>query len=127
MGRSEAVKRGVNTFHQNRFFRMTENITTLTELIDSNELDRALDLYKGPLLPNSEIPFVIEHRTHLETLLRIAVLESGMPALLARLATKFDDDLELVEEALKNYSEPSTTRTRLLAQRKRILKKWESD
>lgn len=100
---------------------------TLTELIDSNELDRALDLYKGPLLPNSEIPFVIEHRTHLETLLRIAVLESGMPELLARLATKFDDDLELVEEALKNYSEPSTTRTRLLAQRKRILKKWESD
>lgn len=71
----------------------------LLDLISTGELQKALNLYKGPLLPESESPTIIEWREHIEESLRLAVIDSGDPDNLIQLATLFDDDLEIWEHA----------------------------
>lgn len=53
-------------------------------LAKAGDLRRALDLYRGPLLPGSEVPQIVEARVALENRMRDAVLTSGDPDLLHR-------------------------------------------
>jgi len=56
----------------------------VAELLAAGRVREALARYRGPLLPRSDAPVVVEHRRCLEQQLRGAVLGSGDPALLRR-------------------------------------------
>lgn len=75
----------------------------LNDLLLEGRVRRAVDLYRGPLLPDSEAPGVAEARESIEESLRQAALLSNDAEALAALAEKMPADLELweaVEEAL---------------------------
>ena len=75
----------------------------LQDLLLEGRVRRAVNLYRGPLLPDSEAPGVVEARDAAEEALRQAALLSNDPEALAALAEKMPTDLELweaVEEAL---------------------------
>jgi hypothetical protein len=61
------------------------------------DLGEALRLYRGPLLPRSEAPGVVELRGDLDRALRAAILASGQPEFLVRWAKSRwgADDLEI--------------------------------
>ncbi|ADI14485.1 hypothetical protein [Truepera radiovictrix] len=59
----------------------------------------ALELYRGPLLPQSEAPGIREARLYLEEQLRQTVLLSGDPEALIPLAETLGDDAELWQAA----------------------------
>ena len=67
------------------------------DAVGSERLDRALDLYGGPLLPASEAPALVEHRYLVDAAVRNAVLGGGTVAELARLADRMPDDAYLHE------------------------------
>ena len=71
----------------------------LAELIARGELESAVALYRGPLLPTSDVPAVKELREHLTESLRLAVLGANDPELVFALAERMGDDLELWEAA----------------------------
>ena len=61
----------------------------------------ALELYKGPLLPESDAPGIREAREQLEERLRRSILKSGDAEALLSLAERLRDDLSLWEAALQ--------------------------
>ena len=71
------------------------------ELVAAGRLREAVAHYRGALLPASQAPEIVEWRTHLEELVRAAVLREGDPELLLRLASVVSGDLELVEAVLR--------------------------
>jgi tetratricopeptide (TPR) repeat protein len=73
----------------------------LPDLIQQGRLEEALNLYTGPLLPESEVVFIRVLRNELEESLRQAVLHAGDGELLLRLARKLGTDLELWEKAVE--------------------------
>jgi len=60
-------------------------------------LQKALQLYRGPLAPGSEAPGVVEHRRYLEALLKDTLLRTHQAPLLLALVERFPEDLELLE------------------------------
>jgi tetratricopeptide (TPR) repeat protein len=97
-----------------RPYRLGVSVTTdfsrLSELIQNNRLLEALELYRGPLLPGSEAPSVVEKRIFLEEALRQAILRSQDPEALWTLAERLGDDLEVWEKVLTllDKSDPRT-------------------
>lgn len=87
----------------------------------------ALSLCKGPLLPESDAPGVVEAREHIEESLRQAVLASRDPEALIHLATRNDGDLELWEEAARWLSSNDPRRPLVNARIRRIRRSWEDD
>lgn len=71
------------------------------ELLRLGCLRPAVGLYKGPLLPRSLAPEIVETRVWLEESLRAAVLRSGEGELVWALAERLGGDLELWERALE--------------------------
>ena len=92
--------------------------------LESGHLERALDIYRGPLLPESEAPAVVEAREHLEESLRQAVLASRDAEALIHLATRSDGDLELWEEASRWLSSNDPRRPLVNARIRRIRQSW---
>ena len=78
---------------------VTCDVVHLEELLRVGHLREALELYKGPLLPESEAPGVRRARERIDEAIRQAVLHAGEADLALRLARKFPDDLELWEKA----------------------------
>jgi hypothetical protein len=74
-------------------------VDVLTEL-RAGRLDRAIDLYGGPLLPSSAAPAVEEHRHLVDAALRNAVVAAGDVDALARLADRMPQDPYLHELVL---------------------------
>lgn len=68
-------------------------------LLNKGQLRQALELYRGPLLPDSEAPGIIEERESLEEAFRQTALALSDPEALLVLAEKFKDDPELWEAA----------------------------
>jgi tetratricopeptide (TPR) repeat protein len=64
----------------------------------------ALELYRGPLLPKSQAPLIVEYRERLEENLRQAALYSGDAKVLIQLAQRLEDDLVLWEATKKTLS-----------------------
>ncbi|RIH84255.1 hypothetical protein Mlute_01948 [Meiothermus luteus] len=72
----------------------------LQEALEQNRIQEALALYHGSLLPKSQAPGVEALRARLEEALVRAVLRSGEPGLLYRLAERLRDDLRVWEACL---------------------------
>ncbi|MBS3933606.1 MAG: helix-turn-helix domain-containing protein [Truepera sp.] len=89
---------------------VTADFLKLGELVQNNRLLEALELYRGPLLPGSEAPSVVEKRVFLEEALRQAILRSQDPEALWMLAERLVDDLEVWEKVLTllDKSDPRT-------------------
>ena len=92
--------------------------------LSEGRIHAALSLYRGPLLPESEAPAVVEAREHLEESLRQAVLASRDAEALIHLATRSDGDLELWEEASRWLSSNDPRRPLVNARIRRIRQSW---
>ena len=68
--------------------------------LNGGRLRQALELYKGPLLPESDAPGIVELREVLEEALRQAALNSTDSEVLLALARMFESDMELWEAAI---------------------------
>lgn len=81
--------------------RPDSDVGSLRDAIASHDHRRAVDLYRGPLLPRSESPAIIELREQLHQGLRRLLLEAGDPDCLLRFAdTDFGRaDLQLWQAA----------------------------
>lgn len=97
------------------------------ELLRAGRVQAALELYRGPLLPESDAPAVVELRGHLEESLRQAVLASGDPDAMIDLANQQGDDLELWEETRRHLPPNDPRRPLANARIRRILKRWGDD
>jgi tetratricopeptide (TPR) repeat protein len=72
----------------------------LEQRLVSGTVAEALELYRGPLLPTSDAPFIAETRAFLEESLRQAVLSSGEVESLWTLAERLKNDLGLWKAVL---------------------------
>ena len=78
---------------------VSSDLTLLQSQLLKGDLDSAVDLYRGPLLPESSAPGVIDLREHLEESLRQAAMASPSVTAAFQLAETIADDLELWENA----------------------------
>ena len=69
--------------------------------LQQGNLSVALQLFRGPLLPQSRAPGIEELRSTLEQELRTAIITSGDLELLHQLGQSWPDDLELWETLLQ--------------------------
>ncbi len=58
-------------------------------------------MYRGPLLPGSQTPGIVEWRDHLEVAVRTAVLSDEDPDNALRYGERAPDDIEIHEHALR--------------------------
>lgn len=121
----DVVPIGSNPYSIDATFRA--DFVTVLELLSVGELQHALNLYQGPLLPGSESPLVQEWREHINESVRAAVLESRDPDHLIQLGTQLDDDLE-IWEAARACLTPSDYRRPVVSSRiRRIKAAWKRD
>jgi hypothetical protein len=71
----------------------------LLERLDRGDVEGAARLYAGQLLPDSEAPFVAEHRQHLDVALRTALVHRGTSAAALRYGAVHPYDVEVLERA----------------------------
>jgi hypothetical protein len=69
-------------------------------LLEAGMVGPAVANYRGPMLPSSESPAIVEHRNYLHVAVRRAVLASGDPELLVTFGRLDPDDREVHEHAL---------------------------
>lgn len=72
--------------------------------LENGDTTTALRHYRGPLLPRSEAPGIVEWRTHLEVAVREAVLASTGPEHALRYGERAPYDAEVHEHALRLLS-----------------------
>jgi hypothetical protein len=100
----------------------------LMEHLEQGRVRQALSLYRGPLLPNSEAPAVVELREHIAESLRQAVLASGDHEAMLELAKRTDSqDLELLEAAERHMPQNDPQSPLLRARIRQIRRDWGSD
>lgn len=100
----------------------------LMEHLKHGRVRQALNLYKGPLLPESEAPAVIELREHIDESLRQAVLASGDAEAMVELANRTDaDDLELLEAAFEHVPRNDPQSPLLRARIRQVRRDWGAD
>src|SRR5690606_20947861 len=92
--------------------------------IEEGQLQKALLSYRGPLLPDSEAPGIIELREHISEIVRSAVIESSDPDLLIDLGNILEDDLEVWEFARANLSNDDRRRPLVAARIRRVKSNW---
>ena len=93
-------------------------------LAASGRYREAVSLYRGPLLPDSDAPAIVEAREHLDELVRSAVLRSGDVEAILSLSDVLGDDLELLEVALERLSPVDIRLPLVRAKRNRIERDW---
>lgn len=103
------------------------DVIHVMELLRTGKVQAALELYRGPLLPESDAPGVVELRGHLEESVRQAVLASGDPDAMIDLAGQQGDDLELWEETRRHLAPNDPRRPLASARIRRIRKRWRSE
>jgi hypothetical protein len=97
----------------------------LERLLAAGRVREAMSLYRGPLLPRSDAPAVVQLRDQLEESIRRAVLRSGDVEALLQLAKLAEFDLELYEAALERLS-PNDPRFPIVRARlERVRRTWE--
>ncbi len=96
----------------------------IQHLIEKGQLRRALELYKGALLGNSEAPGIVEEREALGESLREAVLVSSDPEALYTFANQLPDDLELWEAVEKALPKEDTRIPVVGTRVRRIRESW---
>ncbi|MBP2191267.1 sigma-54-dependent transcriptional regulator family protein [Nocardia goodfellowii] len=73
----------------------------LLAAIQSGDTSAAVWLYRGPLLPGSDTPGVLEWRNYLDVGVRTAVLASDRPEHAVAFGERAPDDVEIHEHALR--------------------------
>ncbi len=100
----------------------------LLEHLKRGQVRQALNLYKGPLLPDSDSPAVVELREHIDEALRQAVLESGDAEAMIELANRMGSgDLELLETALEYVPQNDPQSPLLRARIRQVRRDWGVD
>jgi hypothetical protein len=100
----------------------------LVDHLEQGRVRQALSLYRGPLLPDSEAPAIVELREHIDESLRQAVLASGDHEAMLELAKRTDDqDLELLEAAARHVPQSDPQLPLLRVRIRQIRRDWESD
>jgi hypothetical protein len=96
----------------------------MERLLEAGRVREAMSLYRGPLLPRSEAPAIVEMRDHLDESIRRAVLRSGDVEALLQLAKLLESDLELYEAALERIS-PNDSRFPIVRARlEQVRRNW---
>ncbi|GHH77180.1 transcriptional regulator [Streptomyces sulfonofaciens] len=75
--------------------------TEVLRALERGDTERAVELYRGPLLPHSDAPAVVEWREHIEVAVREAVLASARPEHVLRYGERAPYDTEIHEHALR--------------------------
>jgi hypothetical protein len=78
--------------------------------LERGDMDTALRLYRGPLLPRSQAPGIEEWRTRLEVAVREAVMASSRPEHALRYGERAPYDAQVHEHALRLISPGDTRR-----------------
>ena len=99
----------------------------LEHLVAAGRLREAVGLYKGPLLPGSEAPVVVETREHLEELLRTSVLEAGDINCMLKLSDALGDDAELLDGVLERLPPLDPRAPVVRAKRVKIERDWKRE
>ncbi|GAA5074389.1 helix-turn-helix domain-containing protein [Thermocatellispora tengchongensis] len=73
--------------------------------LERGDTAEAAERYRGPLLPESEAPGIVEWREHLEVAMREAILASTRPELALRYGERAPYDAEVHEHALRLLGE----------------------
>ena len=86
-----------------RRYQLTEPIDcdarNVLAALDAGDTAAAVEAYTGPLLPESDVPGIVEWRTYLEVAVREAVLASSDPGLALRYGTAHPYDVAVHEHA----------------------------
>lgn len=111
-------------------YRVSANVQSdfsdLVKALEAGDFIKALDLYKGPLLPGSDAPAVVELREYVDELLKGTILRSSDVEQIIRLGTLMEGDLEIWERA-KSLLAPKDSRRGLVNARiRRIRAHWHS-
>ena len=93
------------------------------ELLQKRRVRQALELYRGPLLPNSTSPEVEELRGLIEESFRQAALDARDPETLLVLARTLKDDFELWEATLRALPKGDPRSSIAKAQATQVFKK----
>ncbi|MFE3226507.1 transcriptional regulator [Nocardia sp. NPDC059228] len=72
----------------------------LLAALEAGDLTTAVRLYRGPLLPDSDVPGIVQWREHLDVCLRTAVLADHNPEHALRFGQRCPDDIEIHEHVL---------------------------
>ena len=113
---------------ESRPYRLQEvsaDFVQVRECLYRGRTGEALELYRGPLLPYSDAPAIVDARWDLEEALRRATIISRNPDHLWTLAEKLGDDLELWEILLDYLPGPDPRRAIAEARRSRITGEWK--
>jgi tetratricopeptide (TPR) repeat protein len=96
----------------------------LEQHLREGRVRQAVSLYRGPLLPGSDRPGIVEAREVLEEQLRQAVLTSGDAEALLELAERLGEDLQLWEAALAALHSADPRLPLVRARFERIRRAW---
>lgn len=99
----------------------------IEHLIAAGRLREAVGYYKGPLLPGSDAPIVVEMREHLEELLRTSVLSAGDVNCMLRLSDALGDDAELLDAVLDQLPPLDPRGSIARAKRAKVEREWKRD
>lgn len=99
----------------------------LQRALEHGAIREALELYVGPLLPDSDAPGIVEAREQFEEALRQAVLASDDAEAILALARRLEGDLELWERALATLPPRDFRRPLARAQVLRLRDSWDGD
>jgi hypothetical protein len=90
--------------------------------LSCGETTAAIDTYRGPLLPDSEAPGIVDWRDRMQVAIREAVLQCEDPDAAITLGERIDNDPELYQHAL-NWLPPADRRTPLVAGRLHVARR----
>jgi hypothetical protein len=93
-------------------------------LLEQGEIEMAMAMHTGPLLPDSDAPEVVAHREHLEEAIRQVALQSQDPNLLWHCAEHSIEDLDLWQATVKVMEKTDPRRAVANARMDRLHKTW---
>ncbi len=97
----------------------------LQDNLNVGNIRKALELYRGPLLPFSKAPGILEARDFLEEAVRQAVLNAGDVEALVDLAEKLPEDYEVWELCLERLPKEDPRYALLSAKYKKLKEDWD--
>lgn len=90
------------------------DVSLVLDAIRHGDVEGAARAYRGPLLPFSESPFLVETRHHVDVALREELLRQGTPSQLLAFADHHPYDTALLEHALAIMPADSALRSEVV-------------
>ncbi|MER7501483.1 GAF domain-containing protein [Nonomuraea pusilla] len=110
----------------NRLYALTEPVACdaveVLRALERGDTETAVSRYRGPLLPRSEAPGVVEWREHIEVAVREAVLTGANPEHALRYGERSPYDAEVHEHALRTLPPGDVRRGIALSRLKQALR-----